>query len=211
MPNRLTLTILFAVCCASVMAVGPTMRPYAAEHYSIHLEVDPSSDPNVFEATVEMQLKAKAALSEVVLDTEDLKIKSVIAKRSQRSLVAGSMLFDASDPERLTIHLPSPLKAGQRVSFIIDYTGKIRSEHEGLFKVRDPEDPARGPLLFTQFEANSARAFFPCDDEPYDKATTEVLVTVPTRYDVVSNGVLVGDHKRKRNGRSLARGALAAR
>ena len=110
------------------------------------------------------------------------------------------MLFDTSSPERLTIHLPQPLKAGERATIAIDYSGKIHSEHEGLFKVRDPEEPARGPLLFTQFESTSARAFFPCDDEPYNKATTEVTATVPARYDVVSNGVLVRDRKLKHGG-----------
>jgi aminopeptidase N len=43
---------------------------------------------------------------------------------------------------------------------------------------------------YTMTEPQDARWWFPCFDEPWDKATSEVFATVPEAYDVGSNGWL---------------------
>jgi len=43
---------------------------------------------------------------------------------------------------------------------------------------------------YTMAEPQDARWWFPCFDEPWDKATSEIYATVPEDYDVGSNGYL---------------------
>ncbi len=43
---------------------------------------------------------------------------------------------------------------------------------------------------YTMTEPQDARWWFPCFDEPWDKATSEIFATVPEDYDVGSNGWL---------------------
>lgn len=43
---------------------------------------------------------------------------------------------------------------------------------------------------YTMSEPRDARCWFPCYDEPWDKATAEIIATVPEEYEVGSNGYL---------------------
>ncbi len=45
---------------------------------------------------------------------------------------------------------------------------------------------------YTMAEPQDARWWFPCYDEPWDKATSEIYATVPDNYKVGSNGILAG-------------------
>jgi aminopeptidase N len=45
---------------------------------------------------------------------------------------------------------------------------------------------------YTMSEPSDARLWFPCKDVPWDKATAEMIVTVPAGVEVASNGLLQG-------------------
>jgi aminopeptidase N len=47
-------------------------------------------------------------------------------------------------------------------------------------------------LGYTMSEPSDARFWMPCQDEPWDKATADLLITVPAGYVAASNGKLVG-------------------
>ncbi len=49
----------------------------------------------------------------------------------------------------------------------------------------------RSDVVFTSFDINGARYWFPCYDSPMDKATSELIVTVPQGFYTIANGELV--------------------
>jgi aminopeptidase N len=92
-------------------------------------------------------------------------------------------------------------KTGEKVDFLLDLapkSGEIRD-----FSIQYRGKPTSGLKVLTNshgdrvfFSANwpdLAREWLPTLDHPYDKASGEFLVTAPARYQVVANGVLVGE------------------
>ncbi|MGE0816010.1 MAG: M1 family aminopeptidase [Vicinamibacterales bacterium] len=98
--------------------------------------------------------------------------------------------------DALTIQLPRRYKDGERLRLRVDYAGEPAS---GL-KIADNKHGER--TFFSDNWPDKARHWLPTIDHPYDKATSEMIVTAPARYQVVSNGLLVeetdlpGDRRR---------------
>ncbi|MBI2070329.1 MAG: hypothetical protein HYT79_06965 [Elusimicrobia bacterium] len=91
------------------------------------------------------------------------------------------------------VHFNASQPAGKEIAVTIAYGGQADVQHQGFFKVADPDEPTRPMMFFTHLEPVAARKLFPCNDEPYDKATTETTVEVDPKYDVFSNGRKVAD------------------
>ena len=87
----------------------------------------------------------------------------------------------------LDITLDHPYSTGEIFSIDIVYTGPPRfwtfvfTDHQGL------------PMFSTMAEPNGAREWWPCNDQPTDKATVEVHATVPDWMEIASNGLQTGD------------------
>ncbi len=187
------LVLLITLGSESQALGGPRERSYDATHYRLEMTLDPNSTPKEFEAALQVSLTLVKDTNEIELDSELLSIKSITMQKPKRA----TLTFDTTESKFLKVMLPSTMKKGNKVQISIAYSGKINEGNFGLFKVDDPDDASRGALYFTHFEPTYARGFFPCNDQPNDKATSEVFITVPTKYQVVSNGKLVGDKKVK--------------
>ncbi len=174
----------------------PLNRPYDAQHYTITLEVEPTKEIKEFHAEVLVKAKATQDLDEMSLDIDGLTVGYVQMNLPKRQ----PLRFETLNGKELKVAFAERVKAGQTFTLQIAYAGKVDTANAGVFKVQDPDEPERGTLLFTTFEPNKARSFFPCNDEPYDKATTELHVSVPVKYDVVSNGKKTKDKKFRRDG-----------
>jgi len=85
----------------------------------------------------------------------------------------------------LTITLPRRFDAGQRLRLQIAYAGVPAS---GL-KIANNKHGDR--TFFSDNWPDKARHWLPTVDHPYDKATSEMIVTAPAHYQVISNGLLV--------------------
>ncbi len=97
--------------------------------------------------------------------------------------------------ETFTIVLNGTRTAGETLRVTIDYRrlqGYRRpSARQGYYFFRDTIGlPAN--LGYTFSEPSDARFWFPCYDEPWEKATAEIRLTVPTGYVAASNGELMG-------------------
>ncbi|HOW28098.1 MAG TPA: M1 family aminopeptidase [Elusimicrobiota bacterium] len=102
----------------------------------------------------------------------------------------GRLLRHRYDGRRLDVTLPKPLEAGARVSIRIRY--RVVKPVLGLFFVGpDKAYPSKPIQAWTQGEDEYARYWFPCQDAPRERTTTEMLVTVPSDMTAVSNGALV--------------------
>lgn len=99
----------------------------------------------------------------------------------------------------LTITLPRPVAPGTSISTRITYTATEPSgDGVGLVwlkgRAKDTDDDTtrakRGPLIFTQGQANWNSYWFPCHDFPNDRLSTKLIVTAPDGFEVISNGAL---------------------
>ena len=87
--------------------------------------------------------------------------------------------------DRLRIALDRPTGAGEIRRLVIAYRGTAAT---GL-EVADNKHGDR--TFFSDNWPNRARHWLPTIDHPYDKATSEMVVTAPSHYQVISNGLLV--------------------
>jgi aminopeptidase N len=118
----------------------------------------------------------------VVFDAAELVIDGVTGDGGKK------LAFEHVD-EALTVHLGAKASAGTETTISIAYHGKPR---RGLYFVAPDEAYPRKPLqAWTQGQDEDSRYWFPCFDYPNEKATTEVVVTAPSKYSTLSNGALV--------------------
>lgn len=109
----------------------------------------------------------------------------------------GRPLTHTYDGRRLTVRFARPLAAGEETAVTVDY--RLVRPRLGLWFIHpDRAYPRRPTQVWTQGEDEYSRYWFPCHDAPHEKATTELLATVPADFLAVSNGRLVA---RRRAGR----------
>jgi len=83
--------------------------------------------------------------------------------------------------EYITINLDKTFNIGEKFTIQIDYHGR-------------PVDGVSfsGNYIFSSTEPDGSHYWFPCYDDPSDKAdTSETIITVPDNYYVASNGKLI--------------------
>jgi aminopeptidase N len=154
--------------------------------YSFRLTLRDDSDVIEGETTVAFHV-ANDGLASLTLDLVQPKAGS-----PERGMTVTAVATPTGAPQRfehagdrLTVVLDPPGRTGERRSVVVRYRGV----------------PATGLLIAnnrhgerTFFSDNwpvKARHWLPTIDHPYDKATSEMVVTAPAHYQVVSNGLLV--------------------
>ncbi len=93
---------------------------------------------------------------------------------------------------KLAIKLDKPYGPGENLDLAVEYSGRPA---RGLYFV-DPEAgyPRKMLSFWTQGESEDTRCWLPCYDYPNERATSEMIVTVPKPLFVLSNGVLLEKH-----------------
>ncbi|MBI4051846.1 MAG: hypothetical protein HY400_05010, partial [Elusimicrobia bacterium] len=188
------------IASVSWAAFVPKNRPYDVGHYAIDMKLDVLSGR--FNNSVVIRFRPNISLHQIELDCVGLRVKAVKNLPGNENL----RFRVNSASGTLIVLFPLDQPKGKDLEISVEYSGQAGLQHEGFFRVADPDDPARLPLFFTMFEPTSARRFFPSNDEPYDKATSEVTVEIDSRYDVLSNGRKLSDKLfRGKKGASLHR------
>jgi len=103
----------------------------------------------------------------------------------ERVSADGATLAYAHRDNALTVTLPRASGPGERLRVLIAYAGVPAS---GL-KIANNKHGDR--TFFSDNWPDRARHWLPTVDHPYDKATSEMIVSAPAHYQVVSNGLLV--------------------
>ncbi len=117
----------------------------------------------------------------VELDAVDLEILAVT--------LDGKPLRHTHDGAKLRVDLGKPRKAGHKLDVVVKYRATPR---RGLYFVGPDEAcPTRPLQVWSQGQDEDSRHWFPCFDAPHEKATSEVVVTVPEKFFALSNGTLV--------------------
>jgi len=186
----------------ALLAAAPTapskVRSYDVTHYRIEFQL---LDEDAFENRVTLTFRNKSPLAKLELDSYGLEITSVVGADG----AALPFVLSEDDARRtgtLTVTPPRPFPGGAPQSITLTCRGEAdATEHGGLFVVREGTEA----WYYTQFEPNLARRFFPSNDTPSDKATTEVLATVPAGLVALSNGKKLSDEPLSVDGKHLHR------
>ena len=153
------------------MRMNVTDSGYDVLHY--RLALDFAEDLETYDGQVTIRFQAtEVDLDEVYLHAVDLEIDTVRLWEEKVNVTPSG--------EGFTVALGQTFSTDDTFSISIDYRGAA-----GERGYRNHEFCA-----FTFSEPEDARRWFPCRDVPWDKATAEIIVTVPLGVEVASVGLL---------------------
>ena len=155
-------------------------RDYDLTHARIELRFD--VDQRQVTGQVTHTLSAlRDGIAQLNFDSVDLNISSV--------QVDGHDAHFSTDAEKLRVDLGTPSKAGQKYEVLIRYDGKPK---KGLFFILpDKSRPNQTKQIWSQGEAEDTRYYIPIYDYPNDRTAFDMILTVPSDWETVSNGKLV--------------------
>jgi len=160
--------------------------PFDVTYYRLELAVDPVLRRIAGNVTVR-GAALLSGLSSVALDLFNNMQVDSIRSGSQR-------LTFTHASNRLNVTLPAPLSAGGEFEITVYYSG--RPESSGGFASFEFAEHNGTPIISTLSEPFGAAAWWPCKDDPADKAdSVDVVVTVPSGFVVASNGLLMSNQQ----------------
>jgi len=170
----------------------PRQSGVDALDYVFRVTLSDDTDEIVGEATIDLRF-VKDNIADVTLD-----LASQNADKGMRvsDVQAGTApLRFTHEADHLRVDLGSPAMAGERRQFTVRYRG-VPAAGLRLLKNKFGER-----TFFSENWPNNARQWLPMIDHPYDKATSQFIITAPAKYQVVANGLLqeetdLGDGRR---------------
>jgi aminopeptidase N len=122
--------------------------------------------------------------------------------------------------EKKGMSVESVTENGKPVSFvhkenklILNFGGVLKANEEKEIQVQYSGIPSDGLIIsknkyghrtfFSDNWPNRAHAWLPCNDAPGDKATVEFIITAPSHYQVISNGLEI-EHSNLDENRTLS-------
>jgi aminopeptidase N len=130
----------------------------------------------------------RPGLDAVVLDMERrLEVRSVTA--------AGKAVAYDRPADSLVVRLARPAGFGDTLRFTVSYHARI-VQGRGLYFFKEEPGRARRPQqVYSGGGTDGNPRWIPTYGAPNDKATWEVIATVPARLTVVSNGRMVSERR----------------
>ena len=199
----LTLAPLFAFCASTVLADTYQRQPSIdVQHYVFRVELSDANDEIAGETTVTVRF-VKDGVSSFWLDLatpaagKGMTVSAVTVPSAPSAPVANTTPVEFTHrDDRLTLALAQPAKAGELRSFTVKYRGV---PNKGLLF---PKNKFGDRTMFSVNWPDLAHQWLPTVDHPSDKATSEFIVTAPSKYQVVANGLLqeeldLGDGRRR--------------
>jgi len=173
----LTALLLLPVSALHAQRLPGGVHP---EHYSLALTPDLKAATFTGEETIDVVLDAPSKT--ITLNAAEIKFISVKAA-SQTAEVS----LDSAK-EQATFTFPQALPAG-KVMLSISYTGVLNDKLRGFYLSKTK---ARNYAV-TQFEPTDARRAYPSFDEPAQKATYDIALTIDSGDTAISNTEIVSD------------------
>ncbi len=157
----------------------------------IHQRIEVSGfdwDSSAFDGAVGTTvLSLRPGLDAVVLDMDrQLEVRAVTGSR-------GAALRFERPGDSLVVRLSRPEALGDTVRFTVTYRGRIRQGRGLYFFKQEPGRPHRPQQVYSGGGTDGNPRWIPTYGPPHDKATWDLIATVPARFTVVSNGRLVSD------------------
>jgi len=138
----------------------------------------------------------------LVLDAKGFEIRTVTATKKGKPVEIKHFY----QGKKLAIWFTQTQLKGELVVVKIEYTAKPNelpeggsvaiTKDKGLFFINaDGKDPLLPKQIWTQGEPQSASCWFPTIDNPNERCTQEMNITVEDRYKTLSNGTLLYSRK----------------
>ncbi|MCE7992695.1 MAG: M1 family metallopeptidase [Roseivirga sp.] len=184
------LLIILTICLCSHSAVSFT-DPYSknpnidALNYRFEFQLSDETDKIQGKATVDVRFKIDG-IERLRLDL--IKASGTLEGKGMtvtKVVSDGKSVSFIHENDALIISLPAASVKNQRSQFTITYSGIPAT---GL-KIGPNKHGDR--TFFSDNWPNKGRNWLPTIDHPYDKATCEFVVTAPSHYQVVSNGLKI--------------------
>jgi aminopeptidase N len=153
-----------------------------ALHYVFRLTITDASDEIAGESAVTFRFTT-AGVGEVALDF--VKATGDTGMTVSAVACAGKPTSFAHDGDRLRIMLPQSRLPGDELTCTTTYRGVPKGGLRLLKNIHGER------TAFSENWPDNARQWLPMIDHPSDKATGEFIVTAPSHYQVVANGLLV--------------------
>jgi aminopeptidase N len=165
----------------AIQALAPEQQPIDVKHYKLQINLEP--DPPAISGAVTITAVTTGPTDRIRIDANDnLEVTTVrfddVKEFSQKKR-SQEVVFN------------STLPAGREFTIGVDYRGTPEISDVlggGMFISKHGDDDVT--VMATLSEPFAARAWWPCIDDPTDKATIEIEATAPEGYQVASNGVL---------------------
>ena len=180
-PLAAAIAMLAATAPPAVADTYPRQPGVDVRHYTFRLEISDTSNEIAGEAGIDVRF-TQAGVTGVALDLASATGGKGMTVRSVTSNGAAVPFTHAASV--LRIQLAQPPGAGDERRFTVTYTG---SPANGLRFLKNKYGEW---CVFSENWPNRAREWLPMVDHPYDKATSEFIVTAPVAYQVVANGRL---------------------
>ena len=187
-------------------------EPVVRAHYNpsetkksdiLHTELHVSFD------WINRQMNGKAILTvkpyfyetdSLILDAKAMDVHSVILNSSNEKLIY------SNDGAFLKIKLPKSYTRKEQYKVTINYTANPEkvtqtgssaiSDAKGLYFINhDGKDPKKHQEIWTQGETEASSVWFPTIDDPTEKTTHEIYITVQDKFKTLSNGYLADSKK----------------
>jgi aminopeptidase N len=196
----------FFLICFSTLAQSTT---YKAEREKVHdlVHTKLKVDFNFSEKTMNGEAWVTAKPHFYNTNTITLDAKSMLIDKV--SLNNKNLEFTYNDFD-LTINLPKTYTKDEEFTIYIKYTArpeKVKdkgsqaiTDAKGLYFINtDGKEKNKPAQIWTQGETQANSAWFPTIDAPNQKTTQEIYITVPDKYQTLSNGELVSQTKTGNN------------
>ena len=188
------------------VAVDESDRVYQASEERtwdlLHTMLDLSFDWN----KSSVQGTATLTLSPLFYPQSELRLDAVnfdIRKLLLNGKASTEYTYDSNE---IVIKLAQPMTRREKIVVAIDYVATPRPDYntegaaitnnQGLFFI-DPLDtiPELPRQIWTQGETSSSRKWFPTIDQPNERGTQEIILTVEDTFMTLSNGALLSSTK----------------
>jgi aminopeptidase N len=179
------LALVASFAAGSARAIDPFFPTFGnagidVVHYGLDLDVNPISGH--LDARAELLIFAERRLDSFTLDLGGLTVSKV--------RIRGERVDFGQADDKLTITPRWPIPRGAAFRLVVDYSGKPTP-------IQDPTDSdyqlgwfKYNNATYVVSEPVGASTFFPANDEPTDKATFTIAITVPSPYAGIANGIV---------------------
>lgn len=153
---------------------------YDVLDYKLNLDIYncfKSPYPKTFTANIEIKFRVDSVLNTIKLNA----VNTSLAIDSIR-LIGGSLLSFTHSSNILTVSMNRTYNVGE-IATIKIYYRHIATTNDGAFYTYNG-------MVFTDCEPQGARKWYPCWDDPADKATLDLTAKVPSTVKLGSNGRL---------------------
>jgi aminopeptidase N len=160
--------------------------PFDVIHYTIVLDWTPVfiHKSERIKGVVNLLIRIDTtSINRISLDAVRLQIDTVFVNNSK-------VIFE-QDETTLDINLGTSFYYNDTVDIKILYQRTERSPKNIGFYYYSKSVYSREDIAYTLSAPSDARYWFPCKDQLGDKATIDMIVTVPKGYSVISNGILI--------------------